>query len=155
VVTLVVRVSPQNRERVMELAKELGTRLGGKGRASVTPDHGVALQLSALSLTVLALRWRADEAVRPHLIPLGVLRNDQSMYGNWDELGHILLVGLPGGGTDVILTNLVASVAAQYRPDELRVVTIADSHTLLSQLPRLPHHADNIINPEDVDSASG
>lgn len=151
-VTLVLRVSPQDRERVLELARELGSRLGGKGRASVTPDRDVALQLSATSLSGLAVQWRRDEAVRPHLVPLGVLPDDQAVYGNWDELGHILLVGLPSGGTHLILTSLVASLAARCRPEELRLVTVADRHTLPAQLSRLPHHGGDFINPDDEDS---
>jgi DNA segregation ATPase FtsK/SpoIIIE-like protein len=80
------------------------------------------------------------------------LLDDQAVYGNWDELGHILLVGLPGGGTDIILTSLVASVAARCRPEELRLLTVADRHTMPTQLSRLPHHGGDFIKPADQDT---
>ncbi len=151
-VTMMLRVAPQDRERVLELARELGRHVGGKGRASVNPDHDVVLQLSALSLTGLAGQRQAGDTEQPHLVPLGVLSDGQTAYGNWDEFGHVLLVGLPGGGTDVILTSLIASLAAQCRPEELRLLTIADHRTLPTQLLRLPHHADDVINPDDEDT---
>jgi len=151
-VTMILRVAPQDRERVLELARELGSHLGGKGRASVNPDHDVVLQLSALSLTGPAVERQAGEADQLHLVPLGVLSDGQTAYGNWDEFGHVLLVGLSGGDTDVILTSLMASLAARCRPEELRFVTIANHCTLPTQLSRLPHHADGFINPEDEDS---
>lgn len=151
-VTMILRVPPQDRTRVLELARELGRHVGGKGRASVNPDHDVVLQLSALSFTGLAVERQAGDAEQLHLVPLGVLSDGQTAYGNWDEFGHVHLVGLPGGGTDVILTSLMASLAAQCRPEELRLLTIADRCTLPAQLLRLPHHAGDFINPDDDDT---
>jgi len=150
--TMILRVPPQDRTRVLELARELGSHAGGKGRASVNPDHDVVLQLSALNLTGLAVQRQAGDAEQLRLVPLGVLSDGQTAYGNWDEFGHVLLVGLPGGGTDVILTSLVASLAARCRPEELRLVTIADHRTLPAQLWELPHHAGDFINPDDDDT---
>jgi len=151
-VTVVLRVPPQDRKRMLELARELGRHVGGKGRASVNPDHDVVLQLSALSLTGPAVQRQAGEADQLHLVPLGVLSDGQTVYGNWDEFGHVLLVGLPGGGTDVILTSLIASLAACCRPEELCFVTIANRCTLPTKLSRLPHHGDDFINPDDEDT---
>jgi len=151
-VTMTLRVAPQDRTRVLELSRELGRHLGGKGRASVNPDHDVVLQLSALSLTGLAVERQAGDAEQLHLVPLGVLSDAQTAYGNWDEFGHVLLVGLPGGGTDVILTSLIASLAARCRPEELRFVTIANRCTMPTQLWKLPHHAGDFINPDDEDT---
>ncbi len=151
VVTMMLRVAPQDRTRVLELARELGSHVGGKGRASVNPDHDVVLQLSALSLTGLAVERQSGQADQLHLVPLGVLADGQTAYGNWDEFGHVLLVGLPGGGTDVILTSLMASLAAQCRPEELRLLTIANRCTLPAQLWKLPHHTGDFINPNDDD----
>jgi len=150
-VTMMLRVAPQDRTRVLELARELGRHLGGKGRASVNPDHDVVLQLSALCLTGPAVQRQASDAEQLHLVPLGILSDGQTMYGNWDEFGHILLVGLLGGGTDIILTSLMASLAACCRPEELRFVTIANRCTLPTQLWKLPHHAGDVINPDDDD----
>lgn len=152
VVTMILRVAPQDRTRMLELARELGRHVGGKGRASVNPDHDVVLQLSAMSLTGLAVQWQAGDVEQLHLVPLGVLSDGQTAYGNWDEFGHVLMIGLPGGDTDVILTSLIASLAAQCRPEELRLLTIADHRTLPPQLLRLPHHADDVINPDDDDA---
>lgn len=148
VVTMMLRVAPQDRTRVLELARELGRYVGGKGRASVNPDHDVVLHLSALSLAGLAVERQAGDAEQLRLVPLGVLSDGQTMYGNWDEFGHILLVGLPGGGADVVLTSLMASLAACCRPEELRFVTIANRCTLPAQLWDLPHHAGDFINPD-------
>jgi len=152
VVTMMLRVAPQDRTRMLELARELGRHLGGKGRASVNPDHDVVLQLSALSLTEPTLQRQAGDAEQLHFVPLGVLSDDQTAYGNWDEFGHVLLVGLPGGGTDVILTSLIASLAAQCRPEELRFVTIANRCTLPAQLWKLPHHASDLMSLDDEDT---
>ncbi len=152
VVSMMLRVAPPDRTRVLELARELGSHVGGKGRASVNPDHDVVLHLSALSLTGLAVQRQAGEAEQPHLVPLGVLSDGQTMYGNWNGFGHILLVGLPGGGTDVILTSLIASLAAQCRPEELRLLTIANRCTLPAQLRELPHHAGDLISLDDEDT---
>jgi len=151
VVTMMLRVAPQDRTRVLELARELGSHLGGKGRGSINPDHDVVLQLSGLRLTGLAVQWQAGDAEQLHLVPLGVLSDGQTMYGNWDEFSHVLLVGLPGGGTEVILTSLILSLAAQCRPEELRFVTIANRCTLPAQLWKLPHHTGDFINPDDDD----
>jgi len=151
-VTMILRVAPQDRTRVLELAKELGSHLGGKGRASVNPDHDVVLQLSALSLTGPAVQRQAGDAEQLHLVPLGVLSDGQTGYGNWDEFGHVLLVGLPGGGADVVLTSLIASLAAQCRPEELRLVTIANRCTLPAQLWKLPHHTNDLIIPDNDDT---
>ncbi|MDQ2745552.1 MAG: FtsK/SpoIIIE domain-containing protein, partial [Chloroflexota bacterium] len=149
---MILRVAPQDRTRVLELARELGRHLGGKGRASVNPDHDVVLQLSALNRTEPTLQRQAGDAEQLHLVPLGVLSDGHTVYGNWDEFGHVLLVGLPGGGTDVILTSLVASLAACCRPEELRFVTIANRCTLPAQLWEFPHHAGDFINPDDEDT---
>ncbi len=151
-VTMILRVAPPDRTRVLELARELGRHLGGKGRASVNPDNDVVLQLSALSLTGLPVERQAGDAEQLHLVPLGVLSDGQTAYGNWDEFGHVLLVGLPGGGTDVILTSLIASLAAQCRPEELHLVTIVNRCTMPTQLWKLPHHAGDFINPDDEDT---
>jgi len=151
-VTMILRVPPQDRRQVLELARELGSHVGGKGRASVNRDHDVVLQLSALNRTEPTLQRQAGDAEQLHLVPLGVLSDDQTAYGNWDEFGHVLLVGQPGGGTDVILTSLMASLAAQCRPEELRLLTIANRCTLPAQLWKLPHHGGDVINQDDEDT---
>jgi DNA-binding SARP family transcriptional activator/nucleoid-associated protein YgaU len=147
--TIVLRVPSNERENVLASAEELGSRIGAKARASITRDHDIVLRFPSPSLASLAMQRHRDDANRTHLLPLGVSPDDQTLYGNWDELGHVLLVGLPSGGTDVILTSLIASLAARCRPDELRLVTIADRRTLPAQLSRLPHHADDFIDPAD------
>jgi DNA-binding SARP family transcriptional activator/nucleoid-associated protein YgaU len=153
-VTLALRVPSKDREHLLPLVKELGSRVGGKARASITPDHDVVLHFSSISLATLAVQRHRNDANRPHLLPVGMLPDDQTLYGNWDELGHILLVGLPSGGTDVILTSLIASLAARCRPDELRLMTIADPRTLPTQLSRLPHHPDDVVDPANAGMVS-
>jgi DNA-binding SARP family transcriptional activator/nucleoid-associated protein YgaU len=152
-VTLVLRVPPRDREQVLALVKDLGSRLGGKARASITRDHDIVLQFSSLSPAGPAVQRQRNGGNQSHLVPLGVLPDNQMLYVNWDELGHILLVGLPSGGTDVILISLIASLAARCRPDELRLMTIADCRTLPAQLSGLPHAGD-FIDPTDEASVS-
>ncbi|MHB0929242.1 MAG: LysM peptidoglycan-binding domain-containing protein, partial [Candidatus Nanopelagicales bacterium] len=135
--------------RVLDLADELGARLGGTGQASFTPDHDVALQLSGLKLAGLIASPSHRPASPLRLLPMGVLPKGQTLYANWRELGHILVAGLPGGGTEVVLTSVVSALATRCRPEELRLWTVADRRLLPPQLLQLPHQCGALVDPAD------
>ncbi len=147
--TLALSVGLLDQTRLLNLAGELGARLGGTGQGSVTPDHDVGLQLSGLKLAGLIAPPSHTVASSLRLLPMGVLPKGQTLYANWRELGHILVAGLPGGGTEVVLTSLISALAAGCHPKELRLWTIADRHLLPAQLFQLPHQSGALIDPTD------
>jgi nucleoid-associated protein YgaU/DNA-binding SARP family transcriptional activator len=147
--TLIMRAGGGAQSRIVELAGEIGARLGGKGRAYQTDDRDVALQLSRLSLATLTLPASRDASTSFRLLPLGVLPDGSTLFANWGELGHVLVVGLPGGGSDIILTSIVGTLAARGRPDELQVWTISDPRILPARLMQLPHQRSGFIDPSD------
>ncbi len=147
--TLALSVGLLDQMRVLELVGELGARLGGTGQASSTPDHDVAIQLSGLKLAGLIASPSHRVAGRLPLLPMGALPRGQTLYANWRELGHILVAGLPGGGTEVVLTSLLSALASRCRPEELRLWTVADRRLLPRQLLHLPHQCGVLVDPAD------
>lgn len=147
--TLILQAEVEEQIRITEIAGELGTHLGGKGRAHQAEDGDIALQLSRLSLATLTLPRSHSTSGELRFLPLGVLPDGATLFVNWDELGHVFVAGLPGGGTDTILTSLVGALAARCRPDELHLWTIADPRVLPAQLTQLPHQCCGFINPGD------
>ena len=141
------------RPRLLELAADLGARLGGTGRAWPSPDHDILLHLSGVRLAGLVAPAAGRPAHAPTLVPMAVLPGRETLYANWRELGHILVAGMPGGGTDVVLTSLVGALTARCRPDELRLLTIATRRSLPSGLLELPHRARAPIDPTDAGAA--
>jgi two-component SAPR family response regulator/LysM repeat protein len=152
--SLLVEIDPRDEGELAEIADELGTRLGGQGRATITPERDVVLKLSGLKLTTLALPVTDDSLDRPLLVPVGVLAGGETLYVAWGELGHVLIAAQPGGGGDVILTTVLAGLAARRRPDELRLVTIARQHGLPPQLASLPHQAVEVVDLDDEDAVA-
>jgi hypothetical protein len=71
----------------------------------------------------------------PILIPLGVLNDRQTLMGNWDALGHVL----------------VASLAARRAPADLSLAIVAARGTLERELLRLPHLLTSPVDPRDPD----
>jgi DNA-binding SARP family transcriptional activator len=141
--------------RLPALAGEFGTRLGGAGRGWLTPDRDVLLGVAGPKL-VGPLAAPADpRSGTSRLLPLGVLPNRETLYANWGEFGHVLVAGLPGGGTEVILTSLLAALTSRRRPDALRVWTFADPRLLPAQLIELPHQRADFIDPTDTAGVSG
>ncbi|MDA8218668.1 MAG: LysM peptidoglycan-binding domain-containing protein, partial [Dehalococcoidales bacterium] len=147
--TLVLSVGLLDQARVLELAGELGMRLGGTGQASSTPDHDVAFHLSGLKLAGLVTLPSRGPARTVPLLPVGVLPRGQTLYANWRELGHILVAGLPGGGTEIVLTSLISALAASPRAEELRLWTVADRRLLPPELLQLPHQCGTLVDPAD------
>ena len=70
--------------------------------------------------------------------------------------GHILVASLPGAGADVVLTSLVAALAARRTSSQLKVWTVAGHGQLPIVLDGLPHQvkprADS-HNPMETESA--
>lgn len=148
-ITLLLGARQTNRMRILELAGSVGTRLGGRGRAVVTADGDVALQVAGLKGGALIAPAGHLPRALP-LLPLGVLPGGETLSVNWQELGHVLVTGLAGEGTDVTLTSLLAALTAHCHPDELRLSIIADHRALPAQLQQLPHITD-VIDPDDAE----
>ncbi len=147
--TLALSVGLLDQTCLLDLASEFGARLGGTGQASITPDHDLAMQLSGLKLAGVITPSSYRLAAPPRLLPVGVIPKGQTLYANWRELGHILVAGLPGGGTGVVLTSLISALAARCRPEELHLWTVADRRLLPAQLLQLPHQCGALVDPAD------
>lgn len=147
--TLTLNAGLAVQPRLLELAADLGALLGGTGRAWRSADHDIVLDLSGVRLAGLVPRTVGRPPRAPMLLPIGVLPSRETLYANWRELGHVLVAGMPGGGTDVVLTSLLGALTARCRPDELRLVTIANRRTLPAGLLGLPHQARSPIEPTD------
>ncbi|MCX6021594.1 MAG: LysM peptidoglycan-binding domain-containing protein [Chloroflexi bacterium] len=148
-VTLTLSTGLTHQARVQELVAEFATRLGGTGQASLTSDHDVSWKIAGLQLAALMARSTAATGAPSLLLTLGALPNRETLYASWPELGNILIAGLPGGGTDVILTSVISALAARCRPDDLRLWTIADRRVVPAQLLMLPHQGSEPVVPDD------
>lgn len=152
---LTLRAERADQVQLLDLASAIGIRLGGAGEAWLTSDQDVMLHLSGLKLLGLMTTppWLeakpAPAATPTWLLPLGILPTGEKLYANWLELGHVLVAGLPGSGTHVVLTSIVTALAARCSPDTLRLWTIAGRHVLPDQLRALPHHHGSFIDPAD------
>ncbi len=151
--TLTLSTGLLDQPRLMELAEELGVRLGGSGRASITADQDVELQLSGLRLAQLAASTNRS-AESPRLLTLGTLPRGQRLYANCRELSHVLIAGLPEVGVDVVLTTLVGALAARFRPEELQLWSIGSHRTLPEQFLGLPHQQMGFVDPGDDEGVS-
>lgn len=145
-VTLLLRIGPQEAEFLRDSTDALGARLGGRCVVSSTPDGDIALQVSGLKQAALIVS-PAHQSSELQLVPIGLLPTSETLYVNWSEVGHVLVTGQTGGGADVILTSLLATLAARRRPDDLRLWTIASHLTLPSQLAWLPHQSSGFVDP--------
>lgn len=143
----VLRAEAREQEALLGLDRDLSTMLHARCRISVTADHDILLQISGLTKAGLLPATRSSSGLM--LVPVGLLPPDEMLYANWRELGHVLVSGLPGGGSDIILTSLVAALTARRRPERLRLWTIADRRSLPTPLADLPHQMAPIVNPHD------
>ncbi|MBV9281646.1 MAG: winged helix-turn-helix domain-containing protein, partial [Chloroflexi bacterium] len=150
-VTLLFTIGETGGTFLQERVEELEVCLGGRCRLSSTADHDMLLRVSGLKrVDLLPLAHRP--ALAPPFLPVGLLPSDETLYINWRQLGHVLVASLPGGGADVILTSLLASLTARCRPDELRLWIVARHRALPACLARLPHRCSDIIDPNDEDA---
>jgi len=148
-VALTLSAGLAEQSRLLELAGQFGTRLGVASEATLTPDYDVLLRVSGLKAAGLMAPPTSRPADPPWLLPLGVLPSRETLYANWRELEHVLVAGLPGGGTETVLASLLAALTARCRPDELRLWTIASRRTLPAQLLDLPHQHGEVVDPTD------
>ncbi|MPZ15519.1 MAG: LysM peptidoglycan-binding domain-containing protein [Chloroflexi bacterium] len=140
--------------RLLDLAEGIGVRLGAKALASPTRDHDVVLQIGGLKtggVLTLPDERRLDALC---LFPLGLLPKGETLYANWRALGHVLISGPPEGGGNVVLTSLIAALAARIPPEELRLSTVARRSSLPDQMQLLPHLARDFVDPIDQERVS-
>ena len=140
--------------RLLELAPELGARLGGTEEVWRTADHDILLRISGLTLAGLSPLAAERPTDVPTLLPIGVLPGRETLYANWRGLGHVLVAGLPGGGVETVLTSVVGALTARCRPEEVRLVTIASRRTLPSAIFGLPHQSDAAVDPVEQDAVA-
>jgi len=140
--------------RVLELAPELGSRLGGTGEVWRTADHDILLRISGLSFAGLTPLAAERPTTVPALLPVGMLPGRETLYANWHGLGHVLVAGLPGGGVETALTSLIGALTARCRPEEIRLVTIASHRMLPAAIVGLPHQSDAAVDPAEQDAVT-
>ena len=148
---LTLACQAEDRGRLLDLAPDLGRRLGGAGRATATPDGDVALSLGGLD-ALGRLLPSVDPGSSPTLVPLGALPNHQLLYAPWDALGHVLIAGEPGGGGDVVLTSLLGALVSRLSPQDLQLHLVVARHALPEPLLHLPHLAGPVVDPADADA---
>jgi DNA-binding SARP family transcriptional activator/LysM repeat protein len=151
---LTLRAGLAAQQRLLQIAPELAERLGATGEARRTPDHDILLQLSHLALLRLAVRPSARPLSLIPLLALGVLPGGEAFHVNWRALGNVLIVSLPGGGGDIVLTNVLTTLAARCHPDQLRLYTVAAPEFLAPPLLELPHQCGPAVAPTDSESLS-
>ncbi|MFN8472170.1 MAG: LysM peptidoglycan-binding domain-containing protein [Anaerolineae bacterium] len=148
-ITLAIHAGLLTEQRILALAPQLGTHVGGTVVASLNADHDVLLQVSGLKMSML-LAPTAPLPDLPLLLPLGVTTRRDGVYAGWPELGHVLVAGLPGTGPDIVLTSLVSALTARCRPEDVSLWTIAGHRTLPQQLATLPHQREGFVDPGDA-----
>jgi two-component SAPR family response regulator/LysM repeat protein len=137
-----------DRPRIVEAAAGLSARLGVAVTAHLSRDHDILLRLGRLHHA--RFTSAAGTASAPcRVLPLGVLPDRRVLGVNWPALGHVLVAGRGRGAVSTVLTSLVANLAAQARPEDVELLTIARDQVLSSTLQRLPHQVGSPIDPAD------
>lgn len=150
-VTIVLSVSPDEQLLLLQHCVEFTAALRGRCSVSVSPDHDVVVRIPRKALTGLVKPPRTESGTTLPMIPIGQQSKDETLFVNWHELGHMLISGLPGAGADVVLTTLLASLAARFTPEQLQIWSVADLHLLPAQLRDLPHHRVSIDSEEKAE----
>lgn len=152
-VTLTLAAPAVDHQRLAALAPVLGARLGGKGGGGIAARTSAGdLEVRLLGLTAAGLLsppgGGADGlAHQPALVPLAALPSGAALFANWDALGHILVAGLAGDGSDAVLGGLVAQLASRLSPADLYLLAIASRRALPDALFDLPHWRGEPIEP--------
>jgi two-component SAPR family response regulator len=152
-VELTLSAAPPDRADILARAGEFASRMGASVRAEVTPDGDIALRLSGLKLASMMAPLSTQEGDRLCLIPIGVQSARETLHVNWPELGHVLIAGAQGAGTEVLLTSLLSALAARIRPEELAFNAIASRRTLSAELCDLPH-LRSVADPSDSEGVA-
>lgn len=92
-----------------------GARRASRAVRDIAPaaSGDLVLRLTGLSRSTPACH---DARRGGNAAPLGVLGNREAFHGNWAALGHILVVGLPGGGGGTISLALSPRWPPPCRP---------------------------------------
>jgi two-component SAPR family response regulator/LysM repeat protein len=138
-----------DRSRIVEAAAGLSTRLGVPVTAQLSRDHDIVLRLGRLHHARFTTALATARSAPLRVLPLGVLPDRRVLGVNWPALGHVLVAGRARGAVSTILTSLVANLAAQARPEDVQLLTIARDQALSSTLLRLPHQVGSPIDPRD------
>jgi DNA-binding SARP family transcriptional activator len=146
---LTLRGGLEIQERLLQIGPELAEQVGATGIASRTPDHDILLQLTRLALLRVAVRPSGSPLSPIPLLALGVLPLGEALHANWRALGHVLIVGTAGSGANIVLTNVLTTLAARCHPDQLRLYTIAAREALAPPLLDLPHQWSGVVAPTD------
>ncbi|MCL5107380.1 MAG: LysM peptidoglycan-binding domain-containing protein [Chloroflexi bacterium] len=147
--SLCLGLGPEDRERLLAVVADGSFRIGAKVSIEITADHDTVLKVTGLKAVRMLVMPSGRDNSEPSLIALGVTPAQETFYVHWGETEHVLLAGSPGGG-NVVLTSLLAALGARFRPDELRLWTVADRHKLPPELSELPHQCKKIIDPTDA-----
>ncbi len=145
---LTLEASLLDQASLAKAVPDIQRRLGCNARCSVTADRDVLLQLTGLKRSNLAALDRG-ESDGPPLIGLGLTAQRGTLYASWDQLGHVLIAGLPGGGAEVALTGLVAALACRKRPADLQLLTIGSHRVLPAAFGQLPHQRFGLLESSD------
>lgn len=152
--SVTLAAGPSEQGLLLDLAPEFAARLDSDAEAVVTPDDDVLLRLVRLRKSKLLPSAHATGTVDDLCIPLGALPDHQIFSGAWSALGHVLIASLPGHGSDVILTSLLATLAARCSPDQLEIWTVADARALPAPIADMPH-VRRAVDPADTKAVGG
>jgi len=155
--TLELTAPIAEQQQLLTLAPGVASPLGRavEAETELTPDGDVALRLHGLRRAGLQpARMGTGESALPTMVPIGVLADRQELSANWDMLGHVLVSSPVGGGAPVVLTSLLAHLAARRRPAQLQVRTIASPRDLPRALLALPHHYGPTVDPLDQEAVA-
>lgn len=145
---LTLRAGLATQERLLQIGPDVAQRLGASGAVSRTSDHDMLLQLGHLALLRVAVRPSGSPLSSIPLLALGVLPRGEAFHVNWQALGHVLIASTPGGA-NIVLANVLTTLAARCHPDQLRLYTIAPREALAPPLLDLPHQWSGVVAPTD------
>ncbi|MBV9545549.1 MAG: hypothetical protein JOY61_14355, partial [Chloroflexi bacterium] len=137
--TLTLSAGVSEQAVLVDLAPEIGARLDSQAEAYVTSDEDVLLRLVRTRKGRLLSTAEAERSAADLCVPLGALPDHQILSGAWPALGNLLIASHPGHGADVILTSLLATLAARCSPDQLRMWMVAEPRALPAPLGAMPH----------------
>lgn len=150
-VTLTLTANPSERVQLLQAAGSLQRRLGCTVRIGVSQDRDAVIHLTRLPRDRLAQASREPQTVPvPPLLPAGITPAGATLYANWHVLGHVLVAGTLGEGTETVLAALVAAMAAHRSPTTFRLITITGRYSLPPELGGLPHQLHGIVDPADT-----
>jgi len=121
----------------LEAALRSGPSMARRMNITRSADQDIVVHLEGVQRAALA---RTPPRDSPVLLCIGLQPDSRACLAGWNAIGN-LLVATPPATTDAQehLAALVATLAGQCAPAELRLYTFADEDTLLGRLGQLPH----------------